>query len=325
MKGRTKTILCGAAVITGFVVAGLIVQKFSGSHSHVFGLLLGKLRYLGKLPLDPTKLPYETKVMWQSSFRTASLKYVLLSFSITLALGAITLIWSIFRIAKAKAGRAEIMLVYSALATFVLFLLVRRLGVFTVFFFAVSIGSLALVKGRTLKPFTYMCIVGCLIFGFHFVTRVRSTAVRPGQKYVIDVIHYIKENTNPDEAVLSAFELGPSIATYCHRPVILHSSFESKPIRDKTKEVYTSLYRSEEDFYQTCKRYGASLFVFQSGMAVNNNPESIRYIIGETNLRKDSAAAMFRFAPYKLKRFRLVHQNPLFRIFRVAKETEAGT
>ncbi len=324
VKGRTKTILWGGAVIIGFLIAGLIVQRLWGSHSHVYNLILGKLRYWGELPLDATKLPFETKVMWTSGFGSPGLRDVFMILSVSLVLGAIAVTWSIFRIVKAKAGRAEIMVVYSALASFVLFLMIRRMHVFTGFFLAVPIGSVVLVKGRILKPLAYVCLGGCFLYGVHFIGTLHLGHGRPPQEYVKDMIHYIKGETGPDEAVLTAFQFGPSIAAYARRPVILHPKFESQLIRDKVKDVYTSLYCSEEDFYQTCKRYDASLFVFYLGMATDDRPGSIRYMIGATNLRKDSAAAMFRFAPDELRHFRFVHQNRFIRIFRVVKSSEAG-
>ncbi len=320
VRGRAKEIFWAGLVILAFFIAGLMVQKYSGSHSHVYSLILSKIKYLGKLPQDATKLSFETKVMWTSAFVSPTLKEIFMFLSSTLVLGAVALLRSIIRILKRRAQQGEIMMVYFALFTFLLFLMIHRLSVFTVFFFALPIGSLVLVKARIMKVFSYLCIGICLIFLIYPLSRLKVVPFRPPQGYVKDVIHFVKANTTRDEAVLTSFQLGPSIAAYGERPTILHSKFESKLIRDKVKDVYTSLYRSEEDFYQVCRRYDAKLFVYQSDMVLGSNPGTIRYNAGAVHLKKDSAAALFHFAPERLKHFRLVHQNYIYRLFRVGEK-----
>jgi len=320
VRGRVKEIFCGGLVILIFFTGGLIVQKYSGSHSHVYSLILDKIQCFGKLPQDAAKLSFETKVMWTSAFVSPTLKEVFIFLSSTLVLGTVALLPSILRILKNKARQAEIMIVYFTLLTFLLFLMIHRLSVFTVFFLTLPIGSLISVKGRTVKLFSYVCIGACLIFAIYPLGVLKAVPFRPPEKYVKGVIHFIKANTSKNEAVLTSFELGPSIAAYAERPTILHSKFESKFIRDKVKDVYTSLYRSEEDFYQVCKRYDARLFVYQSDMVFGSNPGSIRYNAGTVPLKRDSAAALFHFAPERLKHFILVHQNYIYRIFRVQKK-----
>ena len=208
VKSRLKTILYSGAIILCLAAAGLIVQRASGSHSHVYNLILGKIKYMGQLPLDAAKLPYETKVMWTSAFTSPSLQEIWLSFLGSLALGAVAVAWFVVRFFRGKAGRAEIMAVYFACTGFVLFLMIRRMDVFAVFFVAVTIGSLVLVKGRLLKLSAYLCIAGAFFFSIYYVGRINLIAVRPTQEYVQDVIGYIKAKARPGEAVLT---LHPSL------------------------------------------------------------------------------------------------------------------
>lgn len=312
--------LCAGLIILCCLGIGIVVQKNFGIHSHVFSVLFSKLRYLGELPADGTKLPVETKLMWVSSMVTPTFKEVGILLSGSLLLGIMASARSIVRFLKRKLEFAELMVIYLVMSTIALFLLVHRLNVFTVFFLAVLGGSLGSAKTLKTKVFSIICVGICLFPELYVFDKVRSVPYRPQQEHIKNLIHFLKENTNDDEAVLSTYELGPSIAAYAKRPVILHSKFESKAIRDKVIEIYTSLYHTEEDFYKVCKKYDASLFVYQQNMVLNR-PKSIRYITGTDSLMPDSAAALFQLYPEKMKHFFLIHLNPLYRVFKVGQNT----
>jgi tetratricopeptide (TPR) repeat protein len=89
----------------------------------------------------------------------------------------------------------------------------------------------------------------------------------------------------------------------------------------REKDVYTSLFQSEVEFYELCKRYKADLLVYQISLALEGRPMSIRYLAGAIPLRMDSAAFLLHFAPEKLKLFRLIYQNPFYRVYKVGWQT----
>jgi len=315
-----KRRLWATLAIVLFLAAALIIQKHSGSYSHVWSLILAKLRFFASLPKDPTLIPFEARVFWAAGFVTPSPKAVLILLSTTGLLGAAALLGPILRILTNRDRRAEIILVYFALCFLLLFFIIYRLHVFAVFFLSLPIGYLATIRGRLLKTLAYLFMAACFVFSAYSLRFIRIGAARPSQVYLNDVIKFIKANSGKNEAVLSSFPLGPVIAAYAQRPVILHSSFESKRIRDKVKEVYTALYGSEQDFYRVCRQYNTSLFVYESDMTLKSRPGSTRYIAGRTSLATNSAAAMFQFAPERLEHFGLVHQNDDYRVFRVAEK-----
>lgn len=315
---KQKTIWAGLVILI-FLAAGFVIQNYLGGHSYIYDFVVSKFRYLGSPPQDPSELPFEIKVTWTSSFVRPTLKEILFLLSSTLLFGVATVFRPIFRILKRKAGPAEIMTAFFALFTLLLFVMIHRLSVFAVFFLAIPIGYAASVRSRTAKILSYAGIGASAVFAVYSFTHLRLIPFRPPQGCIKDVIRFVKADTKQDEAVLTSFQLGPTIAAYARRPVILHSKFESKILRDKVKDVYTALYGSEDDFYQACKRYGAGLFVYQSGMVLGSRPGSIRYVAGAVPLKRDCAAALFHFAPEKLKHFHLVHQNFTYRIFRAVE------
>lgn len=196
--------------------------------------------------------------------------------------------------------------------------MIHRMNVFAVFFFALSMGALTLFGNRPLKYTIYSLLGVCLLIQLYVMLDSFNLKIfRPDQDNVKNMLSFIRKNTDKDSAVLTTFELGPAVAVYSGHPVILHSKFESKLLRDKVKDVYTSLFQSEDEFYELCRRYKAGLFVYQTNMALDGKSMSIRYLVGAIPLRTDSAVFLLHFAHDKLKHFRLIYQNALYRVYKV--------
>src|SRR5690606_10978178 len=75
-----------------------------------------------------------------------------------------------------------------------------------------------------------------------------------------DLIDWIKTQTQKDEAVLAPIGLSPVILAYTGRPIVLHSKFESKILRDKFENFVMSLFSSEDQFLEFYKQSEASYF-----------------------------------------------------------------
>lgn len=89
----TLALALGQAGVAGF-----------GEYSHVFGLLVAKLRFLGERPLDPGLVAPEVRLMWQGPFETASLREHFSGFPV----GAVLLLPIAFELARrARAGCAD--------------------------------------------------------------------------------------------------------------------------------------------------------------------------------------------------------------------------
>jgi tetratricopeptide (TPR) repeat protein len=313
--GKTVT---GPVVIIVLLAASLVIQKLIGAYSHIYELILAKIRFLGVLPQDPAKLSFEAKAVWTSAFVSPKLIEIPILLSFAFLFGAIGATIMIYRIYRRKAESYEVMIVFFTICTFFLFLMIHRMHVFAVFFLALSMGALTFTRSRRLKHTVYGVLAVCLIIQLYFmVNHFSLKAFRPDQNNLKSMLTFIRENTAKDSAVLTTFQLGPSVAVYTGHPVILHSKFESKILRDKVKDVYTSLFQSEVKFYELCRRYKADLFVYQTSLALEGRPMSVRYLAGAIPLRTDSAAFLFHFAPEKLKLFRLIYQNPFYRVYKV--------
>jgi hypothetical protein len=320
-----RSIFTQGLVIGCFLIISLFIQKLLGTHSHVYELLFAKARFLGIPPQDPASLSFESRVMWTSAFVSPRLSELPLMLSTSLLFGPAGLILIINRLLKKNTEAHEVMIAFFTVCFFIFFLMIHRMSVFAVFFMVLSIGALSLIQKSRIKFAVYIILTVCLVVQFSLQSPLKLVMSRPDHNDLRRLIYFIKNKSSADTPVLTTFELGPSIAAYAGLPVILHSKFESRRLRDKVKQVYTSLYRTEDEFYELCKRLQAGLFIYQVNMVLGATANTMRYVAGAIPLKTDSAAFLFHFAPDRLKNFKLIYQNATYRIYSVGKQTTSIT
>ncbi|CAB1062092.1 hypothetical protein D1BOALGB6SA_6868 [Olavius sp. associated proteobacterium Delta 1] len=316
-SNRSSAMAAGLGIL-GFLGASLVIQGYLGTYSHVYGLLSYKLKFLGVLPQVSGSLPFEAKAMWTSAFVSPQLIELPIMLAASLVFGPIGAGIIFFKRLKKEAGTYELMIAFLTLGTFFLFLMIHRMSVFAVFFLALSMGALTRVKQNHFRYTLYAGLGAALVVQIFLLPRFSLMAFRPNQNDLNSLISFIRTDTAKDTAVLTTFELGPSVAAYTGHPVTLHSKFESKLLRDKVKLVYRTIYQDETQFYELCRRFEVGLFVYQVNMVLNGGPGSIRYLADANPLRTDSAAFLFQFLPDRLQHFSLAYQNSSYRVYRVA-------
>jgi tetratricopeptide (TPR) repeat protein len=319
-RNHKERLVIAGFILCGFLVTSLIIQTAMGTYSHVYELLLAKVRFLGVLPQDPGRLSFEAKSMWTSAFVSPQLAELPFLLSATLIFGPLAVGILIQRMLRRQISAHEIVIAFLTGCMFILFLMIHRMSVFAIFFLALSMGTLTQVNNISVKRAVYASLALCFLIQCYLLPSFKLVAFRPNQKDLKSVLAFIKTRTAPETAVLTTFQLGPAVAAYTAHPVTLHSKFESKILRDKVARVYAALYRSEDAFYEVCKKLKVGLFVYQPDMVQSGAPGSIRYLVGAIPLKTDSAAFSFHFAPQKLKHFTLLYQNPIYRVYGVGKQ-----
>jgi len=320
----TRNKAVAGLVILVFLIGSLVIQHYLGTYSHVYALVFNKLKFLGVMPQDSGRLPFEAKAMWTSAFVSPKLIELPIMLASSVIFGPIGAGIIFFRWFKKQAGNAELMITLLAGWLSILFLMIHRMSVFAVFFLALSVGALTCVKKKQLKYTLYAGLGAFLLAQIYWQPMLRAHAFRPSQNDLNNLLSFIEEQTAADEAVLTAFELGPSVAAYTGRPVILHSKFESKLLREKVKQVYTTFYQSEQQFFELCRRFKAGLFAYQVNMVLNGAPGSLRYLTNAIPLKTGSAAFKFHFFPDRLNHFNLIYQNSSYRLYRIAAPTPSA-
>jgi tetratricopeptide (TPR) repeat protein len=318
-RPKKRRVVAGL-ILCGFLTASLLIQTALGTYSHVYELLLAKVRFLGVLPQDPGRLSFEAKSMWTSAFVSPQLAELPFLLSASLIFGPIAVGIMIQRMLRRQSAAHEIVIAFLAGCMFILFLMIHRMSVFAIFFLVLCMGALTQVNSIRVKRAVYASLALCFLVQCYLLPSFKLVAFRPNQKDLKGVLAFIKNHSAADTPVLTTFQLGPAVAAYAAHPVALHSKFESKILRDKVARVYAALYRSEDAFYDVCKKLKVGLFVYQPDMVQSDAPGSIRYLVGAKPLMTKSAAFNFHFTPHKLKHFNLLYQNPIYRVYGVGQQ-----
>ncbi|MDP8236224.1 MAG: tetratricopeptide repeat protein [Candidatus Erginobacter occultus] len=333
---RKKLFRAGLLLFLTFALilpVGLLFRRHGAEYSHVFSFLKYKLLFLGIKPADPGLLPYSARVMWTSNANTVPLNDLVYYLSSTLFIALAALAAAAGKFARNRIGLSEQLVFFLAGIFLVSYILVVRLEVFAVFFLSLFVARFAAVpslaggKRFAWSParagtFAVLAALLLLLIPIRQMTRLTLYEKVPPHAQRIDLVRWIRENTEPDQSFLTSFPLGSTISTYALRPIILHSKFESEALRKRVEEFTFSLCDTEEDFHRFCRRYRADYFIYQTDLVFNNDRESHRYAADRLKLRKDSAAYKFHFRPESLENFSLVHQDNYYRIFRVRGERE---
>ncbi|MFH1824073.1 MAG: tetratricopeptide repeat protein [Candidatus Firestonebacteria bacterium] len=306
-------------IIFVLTLFSFLTSSHKAEYSHVYSLVLYKIIYFGKKPDDPSSMPFDAKVFWQAGFLNPSLKNIIVSFGGIFIIALFGIILTIFKFVKNKTETTEEGLLYFVLVFLPLYLLFERLYVFLIFFMAPYVSLIFNLKFQ-LPEKTNKIILTCILFsgivfqsysGFSYDIKIKDADVHN------DVVRWLKENTKEEDSVLANFGFSASIFTYSQRPIVLHPMFESKDIRDKTKECYEAIFNKEEDFYKLCKKYKIKIFIYDWHYILDKSKNSIRYQINQNNLFKESVAFNFHFYPERLKHFSLLYQNTYYRVYKV--------
>ena len=321
---RLSTV-CGALAVC--VVVAAIFHFLTPIHlrefSHVYELILAKVRYFGATPTDPAALTYEARSMWNSSFisppwsmfKMGSLAFTVLGIVSLLRCGTLCL--------RKEEAWWKFLFGLGGMIFFILYLLIIRLGIFPIFFNVVMIGVLFV------HPFFRNRIVAAILVALSFaheswkLTTLTISHHRPAFHAVQDVTSRIGKLGTSNDAVLAPFPMGSSILAYANKPTITHSKFESKRLRDKIRETESALFESEQRFYEVCTKYDAGYFIYDATVLLDSSPGSKQYVHAIPAVTPDQAVYRFHLSPESLSRFRLLYQNERYRIFEIGKPYDA--
>ncbi len=134
--------------IAPLICAGSLGIYFAfglAEQSHVFGLVIDKIRFGLVKPDDPTLLSYETRSNWIEDFNSPSARFLLYTVSFYLPMGLLGLIWTAIR---AKVTRENCFIAAYGFIFLFFFVMSRRMITIEVIFLSLGIGSLLVVRHR---------------------------------------------------------------------------------------------------------------------------------------------------------------------------------
>jgi len=308
--------MLAAALPLAWIAGTWLASARTAEFSHVYLLILDKLRFLGVKPGDPTVMSFHSKILWLSAFNSPSKAQILafLGIGLWLALAmAVELIRDWFK------GRLDIpgkMALIFFLVFGVSYLAIDRMSVFFGFFSALILGSLA--YRRSARACWIALSLGLLVIAtdYYRSKHYRILAYRPGND--LHVVEWLKSNTGRDDTILAPFQWGPSILAYAGRPIVLHSKFESSGMREKVRDFLAGLYGGVDEMLELCRGWNVRYLLYTRNLALDSGPSSYRYVMNrQESLPEESTAYAFQYAPESLDEFRLAYQDATTRIFEV--------
>ncbi len=303
--------ICITAITTIFIVTERIPE-----YRFVYGLMFEKIRYLGMRPADPSKLSWETLVMWVSPFTSPSVREIALFIGSLMIIGITGVVINIKKLFKKTINVYDAFFLLFTVVFFPLYFLLIRLDVFLVWFLSLQT---AYVFSAAKKSIRFLLVL-CMLINALLLFNQPEKILGPNRNYLLGLIYYIRNLTPQKAVVLTSFPFGPSILTYANRAIVLHPKFEAKKMTSKVKLFEHKLFEPEKNFYDYCTAYGADYFVYQADMVMAQGPESIRYRTHNSTINKDCAAYKFHFQPKNLDYFRLLYSNPHYRVYQVTEK-----
>jgi len=326
---RAVPVALGTAAALGLSVR---LVGSNSAYGHVYGLLLEKLRHGLIEPADPALLSPDARLLWVGPFKSPDPGFALFAF-LPLCLIILPRLISTLcgeREQQPEKGGAP---VHAVDAMLILYLfgtaMVARLTPVLAFLLCAAACRLPQRWLRTawlpLLFFGFAAMEGAksLAPSSRFNPFLRLSAAWTGPEHrpvgafsdELALIHWLRKNGGPDRPVLANYGISASLLTYAGSPILLQPKFEAPGIRAKTREFFQALYGTEADFFAFCRRYGAALFVYSTDDLLDETPDGPRYNSGDLRLRADAAAVLFHFHTEQLKDFRLLYENPGFRVF----------
>ena len=329
-RGR-PTLVCSLAFLVFFAAGVLIAHSIGAAHverySHVYRLMWDKIRFLGIKPADPARMSFESRVMWTSSF----LSPTWWSFRRWLGGAWIIGFWGfacMVRDMQREGPRfLSATLIWMGAVFIVLFGLIQRMDVFATFFVCVWAGRTA-AHGwptNTRRWARYAAMAVLLAYSWKNITTMYMVSTAPPPLQLRPLLQAIRQHTQTNDVILAHFPLSPVICAHTERPVVIHSKFENRRVREKVREFYEAFYESEEGLHRVCRKFGVRYFVYEPEIALSTTRESIRYMAARMDLTDDAVAVRMQFLPESLRWFQLVFQTDRYRVYRVLEvPREAG-
>lgn len=308
--GRKRAALVFAGWAAALLLLGALLPRSYGEYAHVYQLFIYKLRFLGQRPSDPARLPWEARVLWEGgAFNTAGWSEFWRSLMWCGPFGLI----AAMRLASRKSGACttNIFIVFTLLLAPLAWMVLRY---FTFLGFAAAVLAAGLMGQRIgWKLMVFAAAVWQLVT-LNFQPLERQ---QPAPAEYRPIVAWLQEHTPTNAVVLASISESPVFLAETGRPIIMHSKFENRRIRERYREMLEAIYGSEQQFYEFAHQYGADYFVYDVGF-LYGGMESRRYKADKLGpLDTRCAAMLFQNQPEMLTRFKLETAGGRFAVFRV--------
>ena len=324
---KSPKILKSVLALIPLLLGILLLRTYTTVYGHFLDLLLAKLRFLNKKPLDPGLLTFSQRILWIPALNSANFQLTWLMFPAILPLSFLTILIIILNRCWRFQPEIKELVFYCgiSLLTFILFV---RFHIFLVIFTSLLLGwcsCWALSRRRII----YFCLIPLLLCGIAveavnvLYLPERWGNVTPYLKQKKALVRWMREN-NEGDAVLANFGLSAFLLAYADCPIILHPKFESPEIRRRVQEYGEALFKSNEaNFRNWAERHKACYYVYARGEFSDIHPEwQMRYFVNALHPHSNAAALDFEYHPQGMRFFTYLWGNSKYRVFRIIRSSD---
>ncbi len=238
--GALLVLALGATQLSRALGGGL------GDFSHVFALLLAKLRHLGAPPADPRTLDFDVRLLWQGPFRTAQLSELVPLVAAGLLASAAALALTARDWLRGE-GRAEAAVAaLFTLACLAASWLIERTAPLLGLSSAV-LAAWVLSQWRSRQLAFGAAALACLAHGAHLVYLPSHYAIAwyqipPSGRESAHVLEWIGANVPAGEAVASDYSTSAAVLAFARRPVLNQPKYETRRSRERIADFCSAIY-----------------------------------------------------------------------------------
>ncbi len=250
VSARTKLV---AHTLGALVLFSLGAQQLSralggglGDFSHVFSLMLAKVRHLGAPPADPRGLDFDVRLLWQGPFRTAQLsEFVPLVAAGLIASAAGAALTARDWISGRGRASAAIAALFTV-ACFVASWLVERTAPLLGLSSAV-LAAWVLSRWRAEQLAFSAAALACLAHGAHQLYLPSHYAIAwyqipPSGRESAHLLSWIEANVPAGEAVASDYSSSAAVLAFAHRAVLNQPKYETRRSRERIAQFCDAIY-----------------------------------------------------------------------------------
>jgi hypothetical protein len=268
--GRKKASIVFAIWLVAFLVAGFLLRKSYSEYAHVYQLFFAKLRHLGVKPEAPSALSWEARCLWEGAFNTAPVSEWWRSLMWCGPLAVVAVAARMKDECRRMKVAENVFVVFSLLLVPLSWMVVRF---FTFLGFAAAVVAAGLMTRRMGWRFAAWVAAGWQLVALDFKPMDRWPVVPADYRPVVE---WINAHTPTNAVILASISESPVFLAETGRPIILHSKFENREIRERYREFLDAIYGSEDKFFAFATKYGAEYFVFDNGFLLTGK-DSRRY------------------------------------------------
>ncbi len=241
--------------LIGLALAGRWLAHTLGTTSdfdHVLGLIAAKLRFRGELPLDPSLLSFDVRMMWQGPFATLERAAARREFGPSFLALLVLLVAGVVRFVRGRDGdRQQVLSLLLTLLTVGAWMVARMsaalallLPPLTALWFARKSAKRASVGRRGLLPFAGAGFLMIQVFTcFHWAQHLELDwhwPVRRDRDRAM--VEAIENHVPPGEAVVADFMSSTVILAHTGRPIVVQPKWETASARKKVQRLIRGLY-----------------------------------------------------------------------------------